>query len=206
LNVDVVVKLITHDWVAGTRTGSVPTTASPGATWNRWDGISPNDWPQGPGNGYDPRTLVVVPLPLLVGWLRQAGAFERLTLMFQQEVADRLCATSGSGEYGRLSILAQWTCEAALLLRVPPTAFVPPPKVASAVVHILPAAEPEGVDPKVLEKLTGAAFGQRRKMLRSSLKAIPGALDTLQTLGIESERRAETVSVEEFVALARALS
>jgi hypothetical protein len=69
LNGDVVVKLITHDWVAGTRTGSVPTAASPGATWNRWDGISPNDWPQGPGNGYDARTLIVAPLPLLVGWL-----------------------------------------------------------------------------------------------------------------------------------------
>ena len=86
------------------------------------------------------------------------------------------------------------------------SAFVPPPKVASAVVHIVPADQPEGVDPAVLERVTAAAFGQRRKMLRSSLKAVPGALDALAALGIEAERRAETVSVAEFVALARALS
>jgi len=86
------------------------------------------------------------------------------------------------------------------------SAFVPPPKVASAVVHIVPEAEPAGVHAEVLEQLTAAAFGQRRKMMRSSLKSVPGALDALAALGIDIERRAETVSVEEFVAVARALS
>jgi 16S rRNA (adenine1518-N6/adenine1519-N6)-dimethyltransferase len=86
------------------------------------------------------------------------------------------------------------------------SAFVPPPKVASAVVHLIPADEPEGVYPSVLERVTAAAFGQRRKMLRQSLKAMPGALDALATLGIDPARRAETVSVDEYVALARILS
>jgi 16S rRNA (adenine1518-N6/adenine1519-N6)-dimethyltransferase len=86
------------------------------------------------------------------------------------------------------------------------SAFTPPPKVMSAVVHIVPAAQPEGVRLKTLENLTAAAFGQRRKMLRQSLKGVPGALDAMETLGIDTSRRAETVTVEEFVALARALS
>ena len=86
------------------------------------------------------------------------------------------------------------------------SAFVPPPKVASAVVHIVPADAPDGVNPAVLERITAAAFGQRRKMLRSSLKAVPGALDELAVLGIDAARRAETVSVAEFIALATALS
>ena len=86
------------------------------------------------------------------------------------------------------------------------SAFVPPPKVESAVVHIVPAAQPAGVNPMILAKLTAAAFGQRRKMLRQSLKSVPNALDALQTIGIDSQRRAETVSVDEWVAVARALS
>jgi 16S rRNA (adenine1518-N6/adenine1519-N6)-dimethyltransferase len=126
--------------------------------------------------------------------------------MFQREVAERIVARPGSEHYGRLSVAAQWRSTARIAMAVHRSSFVPPPKVASAVVHILPAEAPQGVDPGVLEKLTGAAFGQRRKMLRSSLKGAPGALDALAALGIDSERRAETVSVEEFVALARALS
>jgi 16S rRNA (adenine1518-N6/adenine1519-N6)-dimethyltransferase len=86
------------------------------------------------------------------------------------------------------------------------SAFVPPPKVTSAVVHIVPAEEPEGVDPRVMERLTEAAFGQRRKMLRSSLKQMPGALDAAARLGIDTQRRAETLGVDEWVKLARALS
>jgi 16S rRNA (adenine1518-N6/adenine1519-N6)-dimethyltransferase len=86
------------------------------------------------------------------------------------------------------------------------SAFVPPPKVTSAVVHIVPGKQPEGVDPKVIERLTEAAFGQRRKMLRSSLKHVPGALDGLDSLGIDPQRRAETIDVEDWVKLARALS
>jgi 16S rRNA (adenine1518-N6/adenine1519-N6)-dimethyltransferase len=145
---------------------------------------------------------------LLLRWLEGPWPpwWSSLTLMFQREVAERIVAKPGSEHYGRLSIAAQWRSAPRIAMAVHRSSFVPPPKVASAVVHILPAEEPEGVDPKVLERLTGAAFGQRRKMLRSSLKAVPGALDILQTLGIDSERRAETVSVEEFVALARAMS
>ena len=126
--------------------------------------------------------------------------------MFQREVAERIVAAPDSEHYGRLSVAAQWRAKPRIALAVHRSAFVPPPKVASAVVHIVPAAEPVGVSATILEQLTAAAFGQRRTMLRSSLKAVPGALDALATLGIAAERRAETVSVEEFVALARALS
>jgi 16S rRNA (adenine1518-N6/adenine1519-N6)-dimethyltransferase len=129
-----------------------------------------------------------------------------LTLMFQREVAERIVAAPGSKDYGRLSILSQWRSDARIVMNVHRSAFVPPPKVMSAVVHIVPREMPEGVTPAVLERLTEAAFGQRRKMLRSSLKELPGALDTLTTLGIDSARRAETVSVSEFVAIARKLS
>jgi 16S rRNA (adenine1518-N6/adenine1519-N6)-dimethyltransferase len=86
------------------------------------------------------------------------------------------------------------------------SAFVPPPKVTSAVVHIIPADQPEGVRPQIMERLTEAAFGQRRKMLRSSLKQVPGALEAAESLGIDPQRRAETVRVDEWVKLARALS
>ncbi len=128
-----------------------------------------------------------------------------LTLMFQREVADRIVAQTGSSAYGRLAVLAQWRSKAKLALKVHRSAFTPPPKVMSAIVHVTPGAAPEGVSPRQLAQLTAAAFGQRRKMLRQSLKAVPGALDALGIVGIEETRRAETVSVEEFVALARAM-
>jgi 16S rRNA (adenine1518-N6/adenine1519-N6)-dimethyltransferase len=145
---------------------------------------------------------------LLLRWLEGPWPpwWASLTLMFQREVAERIVAKPGSEHYGRLSVASQWRSTPRIAMAVHRSAFVPPPKVASAVVHILPAAEPEGVDPHVLERLTASAFGQRRKMLRSSLKAVPGALATLASLGIDPERRAETVSVDEYVALARALS
>lgn len=136
-------------------------------------------------------------------WLPWWGS---LTLMFQKEVAERIVAAAGSDAYGRLSVAAQWRSTAQLAFTVNRSAFVPPPKVTSAVVHIRPKPQPEGVNPKILAKVTEAAFGQRRKMLRSSLKTVPGGLDALANLGIDPERRAETVSVEEFTALARALS
>jgi 16S rRNA (adenine1518-N6/adenine1519-N6)-dimethyltransferase len=126
--------------------------------------------------------------------------------MFQKEVAERIVAPAGSASYGRLSVAAQWRSSPRIAMSVNRSAFVPPPKVTSAVVHITPGPMPEEVDPATLENLTQAAFGQRRKMLRSSLKSVPGALDALATLGIDSERRAETVSVDEFVNLARILS
>jgi 16S rRNA (adenine1518-N6/adenine1519-N6)-dimethyltransferase len=108
--------------------------------------------------------------PLLVGWLRQAAQWERLTLMFQQEVAERIAAAPGSDAYGRLSVLAQWLCRVELRLRIPPAAFLPPPKVWSAVVVLTPHAEqPPPALFAAMERLTAAAFGERRKMLRGAL-------------------------------------
>ena len=146
---------------------------------------------------------------LLVRWLepeKWPPWWASLSLMFQKEVAERIVAKPGSDHFGRLSVLAQWRTGATLALNVHRSAFVPPPKVMSAVVHIVPHAMPKGVDPATLSALTAAAFGQRRKMLRQSLKGMAGALDALATLGIASDRRPETMSVEEFVAVARLLS
>lgn len=139
--------------------------------------------------------------PLLVGWLRQATAFERLTLMFQQEVAERICAEPDCAAYGRLSVLAQWICEARIVMRLPPTAFTPAPKVWSAVVSLTPRAVlPDAATFARMEALTAAAFGQRRKMLRGSLRALGGEA-LLVRAGIAPDRRAETLSVAEFVRL-----
>jgi 16S rRNA (adenine1518-N6/adenine1519-N6)-dimethyltransferase len=145
---------------------------------------------------------------LLLKWLGGPWPpwWRSLTLMFQREVAERLVAQPGSGAYGRLSVAAQWRSRPRLAMTVNRSAFVPPPKVTSAVVHIVPAEQPEGVDPKVMERLTAAAFGQRRKMLRSSLKQYPGALEAAERLGVGTQRRAETLSVDEWISLARALS
>ena len=146
---------------------------------------------------------------LLVRWLGGEPWppwWASLTLMFQLEVAERIVARPGTGAYGRLAVLAQWRSEARIAMKVHRSAFVPPPKVMSAVVHIVPKAAPEGVRAATLEALTAAAFGQRRKMLRQSLKAMPGALKALEAAGIEATRRAETLTVDEFVAVARLLS
>ncbi|HET7709088.1 MAG TPA: 16S rRNA (adenine(1518)-N(6)/adenine(1519)-N(6))-dimethyltransferase RsmA [Sphingomicrobium sp.] len=161
-----------------------------------------------------PGAHVVANLPynvgtaLLLRWLGGAWPpwWRSLTLMFQKEVADRIVARPGGKSYGRLSILAQWRAEPRLAMTVHRSAFVPPPRVTSSVVHVTPQEQPTGVVPAILERLTEAAFGQRRKMLRQSLKGLPGALDALETLGIDPERRAETLSVEEYVKLARLLS
>ncbi len=145
---------------------------------------------------------------LLVRWLGgQAWPpwWRSLTLMFQLEVAERIVARPGTGAYGRLAVLAQWRSEARIAMKVHRSAFVPPPKVMSAVIHIVPKAAPEGVRAAALERLTAAAFGQRRKMLRQSLKGLPGALEALARVGIDSERRAETLSIDEFVSVARAM-
>ncbi|QGP78950.1 16S rRNA (adenine(1518)-N(6)/adenine(1519)-N(6))-dimethyltransferase RsmA [Sphingobium sp. CAP-1] len=148
--------------------------------------------------------------PLLVGWLSADWSplpwWNSLTLMFQMEVAERIVAKPGTDHYGRLAVLSQWRSDAKIAMKVHRSAFTPPPKVMSAVVHITAKAAPEGVQLKYLERLTAAAFGQRRKMLRQSLKGLPGALDALEAIGIDPQRRAETVSVEEFVAVARILS
>lgn len=145
---------------------------------------------------------------LFVGWLSAEWNpwWASLTLMFQKEVAERIVAKAGDDQYGRLAVLAQWRATAKIAMTVHRSAFTPPPKVMSAIVHIIPAEEPEGVKFKVLEAITAAAFGQRRKMLRQSLKGVPGSLAAMEELGIDTARRAETVSVEEFVNLARLLS
>ncbi len=145
---------------------------------------------------------------LLVRWLGGAAWppwWESLTLMFQREVAERIVAAPGSAAYGRLAVLAQWRSTARLAMKVHRSAFTPPPKVMSAVVHIAPAAAPEDVRFATLERLTAAAFGQRRKMLRRSLAGVPGAEEALTALGIDPERRAETLAVADFVNLARLL-
>ena len=157
-----------------------------------------------------PRRIVAnlpynVATTLLIAWLRQAGAFEGMTLMFQQEVAERICAAPGTAAYGRLSVLTQWLCAADIALRLPPAAFVPPPKVWSAVVRLTPlAAQPTPAAFARMERLTAAAFGQRRKMLRGALRPLGGEM-LLARAGIAAERRAETLTVAEFIALAEVL-
>jgi 16S rRNA (adenine1518-N6/adenine1519-N6)-dimethyltransferase len=155
-----------------------------------------------------PRQIVAnlpynVGTPLLIGWLRQIAQFERLTLMFQEEVAQRIVAAPDSEAYGRLAVLAQWTCHVALALRIPPEAFTPPPKVHSAIVRFLPKAEqPDAALFMAMERVTQAAFGQRRKMLRAALKPLGGET-LLRRAGIDPTRRAETLTIMEFDGLAR---
>jgi 16S rRNA (adenine1518-N6/adenine1519-N6)-dimethyltransferase len=125
--------------------------------------------------------------------------------MFQKEVAERIIAKPGSDAFGRLAILSQWRSAARIAMPVHRSAFTPPPKVMSAVVHIEPKTAPEGVAMATLEKLTAAAFGQRRKMLRQSLKSLPGAMDALRDTGIAEDRRPETLDIPEWCALAKAM-
>jgi 16S rRNA (adenine1518-N6/adenine1519-N6)-dimethyltransferase len=132
--------------------------------------------------------------------------WKSMTLMFQREVAERIVAAPRSSAYGRLSILAGWRSEARIAMSVHRSAFTPPPKVMSAVVHIVPSTQPAGVPIDAVEAVTGAAFGQRRKMLRQSLKSLPGGTEALDRSGIDPARRPETLSVDEFVALARLLN
>ncbi|QBF31622.1 16S rRNA (adenine(1518)-N(6)/adenine(1519)-N(6))-dimethyltransferase RsmA [Thalassococcus sp. S3] len=147
---------------------------------------------------------------LLVRWLTPPEwppFWQSLTLMFQREVADRIVAQPGSKAYGRLAILAQWRCDARIVMSLPPGAFTPPPKVSSAVVHLsaLPAPRFEA-DAGTLSRVVAAAFNQRRKMLRAALKGLsPDIEDRLRTTGIAPTERAEQVSIEAFCALARAM-
>ncbi len=147
--------------------------------------------------------------PLLTGWLTGEPWppwFESLTLMFQKEVAERIVAKPGSSDYGRLSVLCQWRCQVQKLFDVNRSAFTPPPKVTSSIVHLVPRKSPDLCRVEDLEAVTAAAFGQRRKMLRSSLKtafAEPEAV--LKAQSIDPTRRAEELSVAEFARLATAL-
>lgn len=146
-----------------------------------------------------------VATPMLIRWLRQirmdTTAYDDMVLMFQKEVGDRIRAQTGTKAYGRLSVLAQWLCEVRNCFDLPPSAFTPPPKVKSSVIHFkskpLPLNAPSFID---IEKLTAAAFGQRRKMLRSSLSEY---VDTLKQLQIDPTKRAENLTTDEFVAIAR---
>ncbi|MFA8385529.1 MAG: 16S rRNA (adenine(1518)-N(6)/adenine(1519)-N(6))-dimethyltransferase RsmA [Pelagibaca sp.] len=148
---------------------------------------------------------------LLVRWLTPAvwpPVWSSLTLMFQKEVAERIIAKPGDKAYGRLAVLAQWRCDAQIVMHLPPEAFTPPPKVSSAVVHLraLPAPRFEA-DAKLLERIVAAGFNQRRKMLRASLKGVsPEIEDHLNAVGIPPTERAERVSLEQFCALARQLA
>jgi len=173
---------------------------------------------------FDPRSLIVDGTPtrivanlpyniataLLVAWLSAEPWppwYDRAVLMFQREVAERIVAAPGTKAYGRLSVLAQWRCEARIVFDVNPSAFVPPPKVTSSVVRLVPRALPVRCDRDLLERVAQAAFGQRRKMLRQSLRALGADVPALLgATGLDPTARAEDISVEGFAALARALA
>ncbi|WP_230983027.1 16S rRNA (adenine(1518)-N(6)/adenine(1519)-N(6))-dimethyltransferase RsmA [Inquilinus limosus] len=147
-----------------------------------------------------------VATPLLIGWLRRIDEFRSLTLMFQKEVADRLVAEPRSGAYGRLSVIAQWRAEVDPLLTLPARAFTPPPKVDSTVVRLRPRPNREDVPFAVMEAVTAAAFGQRRKMLRASLRSLGDAEALLAEAGLPPTARAEEIDIAGFVRLARAVA
>lgn len=159
--------------------------------------------------GEAPRRIVAnlpynIATPLLFAWLAKIRDFESLTLMFQKEVAERITAQPNSKAHGRLAVMTQWVGEAKRLFDIPPRAFTPPPKVTSSVVRITPRAAPEPADPKTMERVVATAFNQRRKMLRQALKPLGDGEGILAKAGIDPTRRAETLSVSEFAALARA--
>ncbi len=142
---------------------------------------------------------------LLIGWLHHLDHIASMTLMFQREVADRLVATPGSAAYGRLSVLVGWLTKAEKLFDLPASAFTPPPKVTSTVVRLIPRAQPlAAANRATLERLTAAAFGQRRKMLRASLRSLGGA-DMLTAAGINPQARPEELSIEDFCRIAQTL-
>jgi 16S rRNA (adenine1518-N6/adenine1519-N6)-dimethyltransferase len=171
---------------------------------------------------FDPRPLldqgparIVANLPyniataLLVSWLTAEPWppwYDRLVLMFQREVAERIVAVPGGKQYGRLSVLAGWRTRARILFDINPQAFVPPPKVTSSLVELVPRSDPQACDRRLLERVTEAAFGQRRKMLRQSLRSLgTDPLLLLAAAGLQPTDRAEDISVEGYAALARAL-
>ncbi|MES0101012.1 16S rRNA (adenine(1518)-N(6)/adenine(1519)-N(6))-dimethyltransferase RsmA [Mesorhizobium sp. M0019] len=164
-----------------------------------------------PGSGGSAKIVANLPYnigtELLIRWLTVTEwppFYTSMTLMFQREVAERIAASPGSEAYGRLGVLAGWRTEARIAFDVPPQAFTPPPKVTSSVVHLVPRANPLPAEVKRLSRVTEAAFGQRRKMLRQSVKSLGGEA-LLTRAGIDPTRRAETLSVEEFVRLTNAV-
>jgi 16S rRNA (adenine1518-N6/adenine1519-N6)-dimethyltransferase len=173
---------------------------------------------EGDALALDPAALVPAPrrivanlpyniaTPLLISWLKRIEAYESLTLMFQKEVAQRLTAQPRSHDYGRLTIVTQWLTTVRALFDIPGSAFVPPPKVTSTVVQLVPRPRPLAACRFAdLERVTAAAFGQRRKMLRASLRTLGDSAKLLEAAGVAPTARAEELMVEEFCALARAL-
>ena len=156
-----------------------------------------------------PRVVVAnlpynIATPLLTGWLSQLrndpSTYDQMILMFQKEVGDRITANVNTKAYGRLSIISQWICETKKLFDLPPSAFTPPPKIKSSVVRFIPRELPNNApDFKTIETLTAAAFGQRRKMIRSSLK---NYADQIESTGLDPQKRAENLSIDDFVNLA----
>ncbi|MDD2325660.1 MAG: 16S rRNA (adenine(1518)-N(6)/adenine(1519)-N(6))-dimethyltransferase RsmA, partial [Alphaproteobacteria bacterium] len=150
-----------------------------------------------------PRVIIAnlpynVGTPLLVKWLRQMDQIQSMTLMFQAEVVDRIVAEPDSKAYGRLSVITQFCCQAKRVMKIPERAFTPPPKIDSAVVHLTPRSDrPKDIDFQTIERMTAAGFGQRRKMLRTSLKLLGGEA-LLEAAGIDPKQRAETLSVADF--------
>ena len=147
--------------------------------------------------------------PLLIGWLRAhpwPPFYDSLTLMFQREVAKRIVATPAEkDDWGRLGILANWRCTTKILFDLPPSAFTPPPKVTSSVVHLVPRENLEPAPLEAVERVTQAAFAQRRKMLRQSLKGMGDVAALLAAAGLDGSERPETLPVSSFLAMARAL-
>lgn len=144
--------------------------------------------------------------PLLTGWLEEIhadqGRYRELVLMFQKEVAQRICAKPSQKTYGRLSIISQWLCDCKLMFDVPASAFTPPPKVTSSIVRLVPKKQDHLPAFETMEKLTAAAFGQRRKMIRGSLKDY---MPQIESCGLRPEARAEELSIDDFIKLARAI-
>ncbi len=144
---------------------------------------------------------------LLTGWLQHIEDFKSLTLMFQKEVADRILAECGTKDYGRLSVMAQLQCDVIRLFDLPPTCFVPAPKIWSSVLLFMPKSEPVPAELLAkVEMLTAKAFGQRRKMIRQSLKGVEGIMEQLEVLGIDPTFRAEDLSAEQFLDIAKRLN
>lgn len=160
--------------------------------------------------GEAPRAIIAnlpynIATPLLMGWLDHADAFSSLILMFQKEVGHRICAEPSTSAYGRLSIMCQWLAQTELLFDIPPQAFVPPPKITSSVVRLIPRKTPlYPCDKNTLEQVTAKAFSQRRKMLRASFKSLGGAA-MLEDVGIDPATRPQDLPLEQFCALARHL-
>lgn len=160
-----------------------------------------------------PRVLIAnlpynIATSLLLGWIEKMELFDSLTLMFQKEVADRIVAVPRTKDYGRLSVIAQWICHVEKKFDLPPSAFTPPPKVTSSIVHLTPRDRTDTVPFKTMEKLTAAAFGQRRKMLRQSLKSLGLSIpaeEFLAKVNVPETARAEEIDVAGFIRMAKLL-